>query len=711
MAGHCKYIVSAALMCLICVPKAPCQSRVDALGDPLPDGAIARLGTTRMRHFSMPQHYCSGIGCMVWSPNGKMIATTSYELVSLSNRRTISFAEIGLEAKLWEAATGKPLAPLENNTRYGPRVIRFSPDNKMLVAAARNKIVLWDVATGKEIGQLLGHQEEIDAFAFQDGGKTLVSVARDGAVTWWNLADRKSIRQWRLVANGGSTGNGSPVPLKGVRSCCFSGDAKFLAVSTWWTGEPDDLGFAKLAIVYDLNAQKELWRRDYQDNSSGRFCFAFTSDDKRLAISERGCVYLRETMTGRQLGKLGDLYPSGMDFSPDGKTVAVCRNGKVYLWSPNDKPPVREFEIPLQDSGYHTFAARPAFSPDGKKLAIDRERTFQVLDITKGKPAVAWPSYDDEFKHLVFSADGRSLFASTNRSDQVSIDAVKWRERAVKEPPWDDFENLHAISMDGAFCVGENKKNGAVLFDIKSGQVVARLDMTGRNGIDCNSFFSPKSHLYVTRGVQLTKYTNLTGNYNATYSVFAVPSGKRLFKLFVEGATGKWSFSADESRVAFFAGSTGTVHVYDTATGKLLWQYSEGIRDSSVIALSADGNLLAVWTPRSQAIELFASPKPDGRTLQDVPNGKLHRSLTLNRAAEDLRDEPCLAWSPDNRLLAAGGYDNSVRLWDVSLGRLQRELRGHQAPATCLAFSPDGKVLASASKDTTLLIWKIQTGK
>jgi WD40 repeat protein len=158
--------VAATLACVVLTPAVLGQSRVDALGDPLPDRAIARLGTTRMRH-----HSGSGLGCIAWSPDGKMIATTSF------NKHLA-----GDQGRLWEASTGKPMCPLENNERHGPSFVCFSPNSKMLAAAAGNKIVLWDVITGKELGQFVGHKDEVDALALQNGGKTMLSVSRDGAV-------------------------------------------------------------------------------------------------------------------------------------------------------------------------------------------------------------------------------------------------------------------------------------------------------------------------------------------------------------------------------------------------------------------------------------------------------------------------------------------------------------------------------------------------
>ncbi len=70
-----------------------------------------------------------------------------------------------------------------------------------------------------------------------------------------------------------------------------------------------------------------------------------------------------------------------------------------------------------------------------------------------------------------------------------------------------------------------------------------------------------------------------------------------------------------------------------------------------------------------------------------------------------------MAYSPDGGLLASGGQDGRVRLWDARTAKERGTLEGHERRVAAVAFSPDGTLLASGGFDRTIRIWDLSTGR
>ncbi|HOL24645.1 MAG TPA: peptidase C14, partial [Candidatus Hydrothermia bacterium] len=70
-----------------------------------------------------------------------------------------------------------------------------------------------------------------------------------------------------------------------------------------------------------------------------------------------------------------------------------------------------------------------------------------------------------------------------------------------------------------------------------------------------------------------------------------------------------------------------------------------------------------------------------------------------------------VCFSPDGNYIASGSYDETIKLWEVSTGKLVRTFEGHENGITSVCFSPDGKYIASGSWDGTIRLWDVKSGK
>ena len=70
-----------------------------------------------------------------------------------------------------------------------------------------------------------------------------------------------------------------------------------------------------------------------------------------------------------------------------------------------------------------------------------------------------------------------------------------------------------------------------------------------------------------------------------------------------------------------------------------------------------------------------------------------------------------IAFSPDSRVIALGGQDHAIRLWDIERGVCLRVLEGQEEYISSVFFSPDGTLIGSVAARQTIRVWDVKSGK
>jgi WD40 repeat protein len=304
---------------------------------------------------------------VVFSPDGKLLATLSDDLP-----KNFTVPEVVTNIRVWEVATGKPVASLGND-KFPVRMewCVFSPDGKSLITSGLQVLKVLDAPSFKERLSIELPPDTRGPVLVSPDGKTLIVRGPGKGEETAFLYD---------AANGKQLG-----VLKGhkdVMRLALSPDGKWLASSGAYNNTK--------VVVWDLLARKqqvvlEEHDRWYVD------ALAFSPDSKMLATGTHdGSLILWDPIKGKKLhawnssthpGLVGGI--GGLAFSPDGKTLALVGTSLlVVLWD-LEKEQVRKDFLGL---GHRQDIWCVAFSPDGKTLATgSSDKTVKLWDVPPRK--------------------------------------------------------------------------------------------------------------------------------------------------------------------------------------------------------------------------------------------------------------------------------------------------------------------------------------
>jgi WD40 repeat protein len=644
-------------------------SKVDAFGDLLPAGAIARLGTTRLRHGAP-------IVGLAWSHDSKVLASASHD-------KTIC---------LWDVNDGKLVRRFTEPTD-AVFAVALSQDGKWVAAAGRDHAVrVWDRASGKLRWSTKAHGQAVYSLAFSHDSRWLTSGG--GVVRLWDAATGNAGQEFRDPTDTDDA----------IFALAFSPDDSLLAAGARDNG----------LRLWDVKSGKA---RHHMNTDPKRpvYGLAFSPDGQRLASAHGGLagegvpVHWWNTATGQRAGTLSGVGSTGLgvQFSTDGKALVVGPS--------EDKHNVGWFDLqtgkPLRTVASGVFPCYVAtLSPDGKIVATaGRDSRIVLHDAATGKewlPAVGAEAHSVQ---VAVPRQGTAVVAGTAAGSVRLFDLATGKALRTLLPPRsvrsvlyvspdgqrltvDDHTHgfgvrvvdiatgkdvgkplsidqsffLHAQSGDGRFLATGSKRE-VLIWDIPVRKKVQQLP------VDCfmaQLTFSPDgTWLLVSRLPGISDPLE-RGNPFTKSESWHVPSGKELavWPATQPPPVDGLVFSADGRSVAGRS-SLGMVGLWEFSTGLQRCQWPMPGNRALVTALSPDGRLLAVSGYR---LPYILSPEDDAR----YEGGQ-------------------------------GVFDGTLLLFDVATGKNLPTLPGHTGEVYALEFTGDGRHLISLGWDGTVLVWPV----
>ncbi len=265
------------------------------------------------------------------------------------------------DVRLWDVATGSITNMLKGH--LGPITdMAFSPDGKFLASASYDQSIrLWEVASGKPIGDpLIGPTEGVLSIAISPDGNMIAAGYADGSILFWDAKTRIPLGD-ALVGQSG-----------GVLSLAFTPDGQSLAAG----GQDGSI------MVWNIAAHV-LEYPPLTGHSDAVTQIAFSPDGKLLASGSRDrMIILWDTKTGQMVDQpliAHTDYVLGLAFSPDSQLLASSGADKqVIVWDVAEGQPLGQ---PF--AGHTDWVTSVAFSPDGQKLASGGlDRKIIVRDVS-----------------------------------------------------------------------------------------------------------------------------------------------------------------------------------------------------------------------------------------------------------------------------------------------------------------------------------------
>jgi WD40 repeat protein len=520
----------------------------DLYGDPLPPGAVARLGSVRWRK-------TQGMNDPVVSPDGRWLVTTMY----------FDTGEKGLH--VWEVATGKlirTLDPRVGRTRSALNAFAFMPDGRRLLSCDDDGLglYLWDFPSGNLRWLARGPEIDLTALAVRGDGRLAaagdskgkvylydvrcwkcvdsfpgggevhsLAFATDGCLTVVersesrryfpvrriDLLTRREVRRFEvgplnnteeqihLSADGrhvaavleegayswevktGARQRAGPVRHPMGPMGGFTREAPIHTLAFSFDGRKLAAFDSQYAWLCDVGNGRLVNRVRHGNLQWGFRTAIFSRDGRMLGLTDGDELIWQDLRTGRQVQQRPEIRfsPGAMTYSPDGRSVTIATRFNISCWDSGTGRRLARSPIAVEGG---TGQGRALFTRDGNQLIEGNGQEVVITDLRSGKTREL-PGHGDRIDALALSFDGR-LLASADGKEVRLWDFPGGKERRrIDTSSFSRIARGLAFSCDGRkLALGENRARFHLL-DVETGKLIDTLQSEGEKKLDGLSTF------------------------------------------------------------------------------------------------------------------------------------------------------------------------------------------------------------------------------
>jgi WD40 repeat protein len=718
--------------------------RKDVEGDPLPPGALARLGTIRF-HSCLQPHFLTA------SPDGTKFVTytlawadgdnvlTIWDTASGRPLRRIAVPEVEVQSATW-LADGRSFAVVKVNLDdYA--LWEFTDPNNPHPAPVRRDMI-HALGNGTFRASAIAPTGHLVA-----GGQQAGKAGNEGRVEVWSLIPNGRVRQMQVQLRQDTPGV--------ILGLAFSSDGRRLLALTQRMGPPrmgpsfaggavqvlpGEVADTMTVYVWEVATWREAAHFDIPAGLPGTLAVA--PDGRHLYLAYKPGRIVAYNLGDGHPAPLADLSRltadkdergqaiTALKVAPDGRTLlaTLVHTNVVALDSQTGNicwHSLYAEGLPSQETGIELDEENPAISsltvlPDSKRFLVGRvDGALLVGDLATGK--LLNRQAGSQGMCVAVAAEPAGDTALTAATDHT---IRRWDLRTGRELGRTALKGLAgvascSISPDRAVALGrvrDGKGPGVALLDLITGKPLVRLDVPAdywsRQGMlpGQPQAWLPDGSVVLTAGPDKAIRFNRYGKPLQTYVVPSDPPGGRELTLVAAAPDGKTLVLAGRGRLGGLKREPSWVSVYDLASGtrRNLWETPMEI-------------LRAEFPPNRSAVLLTGQVSPPTRrqdpapiVLFDLVSGTGTMPYRAAPDAGDLspdkspgRAGTALAVAPDGTEFAVAWFDGSITVYEISTGVLRRQFRGHDSVIGQLAYTPDTRRLISVSWDGTGLVWDL----